>query len=181
MSYYDILGVSRYASQEAIRLAYRELAKQYHPDALHKAPPKQKAEGEDAIKAINEAFEVLSNPRRRAAYHQVIWTAQDPARKHRFRAPKAADAPGEAPHTASKPNPAEKIFLQLQQLRQELELLGHHHGLKRRRLWFITAFTSIAVFMMISLGVNIYRDPGEFPSPFRSWLTPAGCGPTKTP
>jgi curved DNA-binding protein len=60
--YYDALGVSRDASEEDIRRAYRKLARQYHPDV-------NKDEGaEDRFKAISEAYEVLRDPEKRQAY-----------------------------------------------------------------------------------------------------------------
>jgi len=60
--YYDVLGVRRDASAEEIRRAYRRLARQYHPD-VNKDP-----EAEERFKEINEAYEVLSDEQRRAAY-----------------------------------------------------------------------------------------------------------------
>jgi curved DNA-binding protein len=63
--YYKILGVSRDASAEDIKRAYRKLARQYHPD-------KNKAKGaEDRFKEANEANEVLSDPKKRKAYDQL--------------------------------------------------------------------------------------------------------------
>ena len=63
--YYKILGVSRDASAEDIKRAYRKLARQYHPD-------KNKAKGaEDRFKEANEANEVLSDPKKRQAYDQL--------------------------------------------------------------------------------------------------------------
>jgi curved DNA-binding protein len=63
--YYKILGVSRDASAEDIKRAYRKLARQYHPD-------KNKARGaEDRFKEANEANEVLSDPKKRKAYDQL--------------------------------------------------------------------------------------------------------------
>lgn len=64
--YYAILGVSRSASQEEIKKAYRRLARQYHPDAN----PGNK-EAEEKFKEIQEAYEVLSNPETRAKYDQL--------------------------------------------------------------------------------------------------------------
>lgn len=60
--YYEILGVSRDASKEDIKRAYRRLARKYHPDV-------NKEEGaEERFKEINKAYEVLSEPETRARY-----------------------------------------------------------------------------------------------------------------
>jgi molecular chaperone DnaJ len=60
--YYEVLGVSRTATEQEIKRAYRTLARKYHPDV------NKSADAEDSFKEINEAHEVLSNPERRAAY-----------------------------------------------------------------------------------------------------------------
>jgi len=60
--YYEVLGVSRGASEDEIRRAYRRLARQYHPD-VNKTP-----EAEEKFKEINEAYSVLSDPQKRATY-----------------------------------------------------------------------------------------------------------------
>ena len=62
-NYYEILGVSKTASEDEIKSAYRKLAKQYHPD-LH---PGDK-EAAEKFKEVNEANEVLSDKQKRAAY-----------------------------------------------------------------------------------------------------------------
>jgi len=61
--YYKILGVSKNASQEEIKKAFRHLARKYHPDVSGK-------ESEEKFKEINEAFQVLSDPQKRAQYDQ---------------------------------------------------------------------------------------------------------------
>ena len=63
--YYEILGVSRTASAEEIKKAYRKLARKYHPD-VNKAPG-----AEARFKEIGEANEVLSDPQKRARYDQL--------------------------------------------------------------------------------------------------------------
>ena len=61
--YYQVLGVSRSADEKELKAAYRRLAKQYHPDAN----PGDKT-AEHKFKEINEAYDVLKDPQRRAAY-----------------------------------------------------------------------------------------------------------------
>lgn len=64
--YYKILGVSKNATKDEIKKAYRKLAMKYHPDRN----PNDKA-AEDKFKEINEAQEVLSDPEKRARYDQL--------------------------------------------------------------------------------------------------------------
>src|SRR3989337_3940121 len=61
--YYEILGIGRSATEEEIKKAYRNLARKYHPD-LH---PGNK-EMEARFKEINEAYEVLKDPKKREEY-----------------------------------------------------------------------------------------------------------------
>ncbi len=63
--YYEVLGVSKTASKEEIKDAYRKLALQYHPDR-NKAP-----EAEERFKEISEAYAVLSDEEKRAQYDQL--------------------------------------------------------------------------------------------------------------
>src|SRR3954468_10943441 len=63
--YYETLGVSRDASEEDIRRAYRKLARQYHPD-VNKEP-----DAEDRFKEVSEAYEVLRDPEKRERYDRL--------------------------------------------------------------------------------------------------------------
>ncbi|SEQ30656.1 molecular chaperone DnaJ [Amphritea atlantica] len=63
--FYDVLGVSRDASDRDIKKAFRRMAMKYHPDRN----PDDKA-AEDAFKEVNEAYEVLSDSQKKAAYDQ---------------------------------------------------------------------------------------------------------------
>lgn len=64
--YYDVLGVPRNASDDAIKKAFRKLARKHHPDVS-----KDKAGAEEKFKQINEANEVLSDPEKRRKYDEL--------------------------------------------------------------------------------------------------------------
>src|SRR5579864_4465885 len=64
--YYEILGVKKSASAEDIRKAFRKLARKYHPDVN----PGDKA-SEEKFKALSEANDILSDPKKRKIYDQV--------------------------------------------------------------------------------------------------------------
>lgn len=66
-NFYSILGVDTKATQEQIKKAYREQAKQWHPD---KNPNDKSAE--EKFKAIQNAYETLSDPSRRLAYDKLL-------------------------------------------------------------------------------------------------------------
>lgn len=69
---YDILGVSKDASQDEIKKAYRRLSKKYHPD-LNDAP-----DAEDKFKEVAEAYETLSDETKRSQYDQFGHASTDP-------------------------------------------------------------------------------------------------------
>ena len=71
--YYEVLGISKGASEEEIKKAYKKLARKYHPDMN----PGDK-EAEEKFKEINEANEVLSDPDKKARYDQFGFAGVDP-------------------------------------------------------------------------------------------------------
>ncbi len=65
--YYSILGIKKGASLKEIKKAYKEMVKRWHPDFHPNDPDALKR-----IKDINEAYEVLANPKKRQSYHQRV-------------------------------------------------------------------------------------------------------------
>ncbi|MBQ7485015.1 MAG: molecular chaperone DnaJ [Oscillospiraceae bacterium] len=72
--YYEVLGISKGASEDEIKKAYKKLARQYHPDMN----PGDK-EAEEKFKEVNEANEVLSDPEKKARYDQFGFAGVDPS------------------------------------------------------------------------------------------------------
>ena len=72
--YYEVLGVSKSATDAEIKKAYRKLAMKYHPDYN----PGDK-DAEEKFKEVNEANEVLSDPKKRQMYDQYGFAGVDPS------------------------------------------------------------------------------------------------------
>ena len=70
--YYEVLGVAKDASDDEIKKAYRKLSKKFHPDI------NKEANAENKFKEVAEAYEVLSDSQKRAAYDQYGHASTDP-------------------------------------------------------------------------------------------------------
>src|SRR5256884_8192911 len=92
--YYKTLGVPRTVTDKEIKSAYRRLARQYHPD-VNKDP-----KATERFKLINEAYEVLSDPKKRSKYDQLgadwerIEREQEFARQYQAQARRGTGAAG---------------------------------------------------------------------------------------
>src|SRR5450631_1643727 len=71
--FYDVLGVARNATDEVIKKSYRKMAMKHHPD---RNPDDKSAE--DKFKEAKEAYEMLSDPQKRAAYDRLGHAGVDP-------------------------------------------------------------------------------------------------------
>src|SRR5665647_1274920 len=72
--YYEVLGISQSATPEEIKKAYRQNAKKYHPDVN-----REDENAEQKFKEVAEAYEILSDTQKRAAYDQFGHNAFDPS------------------------------------------------------------------------------------------------------
>lgn len=72
IEYYEVLELKEAASPEEIKKAYQNLAKQYHPDVVPMHLSRLKHEAEAKFKQINDAYRVLSNPKKRKEYDALL-------------------------------------------------------------------------------------------------------------
>ena len=77
--FYEVLGIPNNASADEIKKAYRQLARKYHPDVNRDDPNTA-----EKFKEISDAYEVLSDPQKRAAYDRFGHSAFDPTRNGGF-------------------------------------------------------------------------------------------------
>lgn len=95
-SHYDVLGVAPSAKAEAIRRAYLRQARRWHPDRPTGDP--------ERMRAVNEAWQVLGDPRSRAAYDRTL--ARQTFRPPASPRPVGTSRPAGSPRSASRPGPS---------------------------------------------------------------------------
>src|SRR5258708_31774088 len=104
--YYELLGVKKSASAEDIRKAFRKLARKYHPDVN---PDKA---AEEKFKAISEANDVLSDPKKRKIYDQIGYYSDniDPATADAYARSGASAAAGSSGFPGAQPGASGQGF-----------------------------------------------------------------------
>ncbi len=92
--YYTILDVSPTASRDEIRAAYRCLARRHHPDV--NPPDEDDVAANELMRRLNQAYAVLNDPQRRAAYDRQRWTQAPRRRETTFSHGRAESPPDKA-------------------------------------------------------------------------------------
>ena len=110
--FYQILGVTRAASADQIKAAYRELVKKHHPDLFPDVDTKAKAT--EKLRLVNEAYAVLGNPKRRERYDRRF--VQIPKENPRARAAPSSET------ARSRPRKVRRQINKLQLLKRVLRL-----------------------------------------------------------
>ena len=101
MNYYELLSVAPDADPDQIRTAYRTLAQIYHPDRLSHLKPEARAFAEERFKALNQAYGVLSDAGKRAAYDATLKQPAPPPRAAMRGEPRTPYTP---PTSSAQPN-----------------------------------------------------------------------------
>lgn len=76
--YYEVLGVDKNASEDDIKKAFKKAAMKYHPDRFANASDAERKEAEEKFKEVNEAYQVLSDSKRKQQYDQFGHAAFEP-------------------------------------------------------------------------------------------------------
>ena len=128
--FYQVLGVTRSATADQIKSAYRELVKTYHPDLF--LAPDAKAEATEKLRLINEAYTVLGNPKRRERYDRRF--IEIPKENPRARAAPSSET------ARSRPRKVRRQINKLQLLKRVLRLS------KKRIAYMAVAAVLVLVF-----------------------------------
>ena len=165
-----MLGVPRDATPDQIRAAYRALVQLFHPDRLRHLRPEVRAFAEERLKTLNQAYEVLGDPDKRAAFNRTSAAvgaaapaSPPPGRPAPASAPqpRTAAAPVTAQWAARPPSPARERQQQRDRLEQQIIELDRSlrallyerdrthtqlHGERQRSLrgfWLVTALSTL--------------------------------------
>jgi len=180
MNYYDVLGVARDATPEQVRSAYRALVQLFHPDRLRHLRPEVRAFAEERLRTLNQAYEVLSDPAKRAAFDRNgaagAPSAPPPPQRPTPSPPRAAAAPRTAPaepvsaHWAPHPPARDKQERRERLERQILELdrslrallyerdrthaqLASERERSLRRFWLVVTVTTLTAGAVVLYGL----------------------------
>jgi hypothetical protein len=176
MNHYELLGLAPGASPDEIRTAYRTLVQIFHPDRLSQFKPESRAFAEERMKGINQAYAVLSDPAKRAAYDVTL---SQPAPLPRANVPGGMSHP--VPPTPGTPAARRSAVLERRRRRARLEAeiadLVHNVAeleaqARRARarwrtaearttagFWTATTLTGLGFNSVLLIGVGIFAQP----------------------
>ena len=164
--YYAILGVPPTASRDEIRAAYRRLARRHHPDV--NPPDEDDVAANKFMRQLNEAYEVLNDPRQRAAYDRQHWAQAPPSRSEApYRSGPAWSPPGDAgwgPQTGGgrwrEPRARHVTYEQsMPGWLKSLLVIGQHLKIRLEPLWTIIGVMVpvLAAAVLLVLGFLAYE------------------------
>jgi hypothetical protein len=183
MNYYELLSVAPEADAEQIRTAYRTLAQIYHPDRLNHLKPEARAFAEERFKSLNQAYGVLSDPAKRAAYDATLKQPAPPPRaamRHEPRAepytPPAGPTPGASPGAARRSQMLERkqrlarLEAEINDLSRNVSVLESERVRARVRTqqlqarnvvrwWFGMLLTALGFNAVLAAGVGLFALP----------------------
>ena len=139
MNYYEILGLSKNATQTEIKRSYKKLVKKYHPD-LYSG---DKTFAEQAIKQINEAYAILSNSEKKLAYDETL----KPSFETTYKAPETE---------TSNTQTAESAFTNFM-----VEKLNHLTVKRQIQIFVLIFLITLSLFFMNLFQVSYYLTPSS--------------------
>lgn len=120
LDHYELLGVSRNATAEEIKRAYRQQVARYHPDRYGRALPEEQAYASKRTQCINEAYRVLSNLTLRSAYNRETLTDTRQRPAEGIRTPRT-EGTWTTPHTQQSMTPRDHQAELYEQARDHLD------------------------------------------------------------
>lgn len=159
-THYQVLGVDATADQTAIRRAYHEAARRWHPDRLAGMEPAEATQAEIQIRRVNQAWEVLGREDRRAAYDRQLrlWAGDPEARTAEPR----AGVRNENGVFRIDPRLLDPEFLAARRHAQ-FDEIGHRQSIMLRVVPVLAVLGLLAgIFIFTAYARN---DPGSVPSP----------------
>lgn len=149
MDYYEVLNIPKTATSEEIKIAYRKLAKKYHPDVN---PGNKNAE--EKFKKINEAYTVLSDPEKRKMYDSGFFST---SYQNTQRANQSRNSYGQ--------DPFQDFWNEWARTQQTYQENYTNKNRKRKKSYhytfggFSSIFVIILLFIILLLGIRILFSP----------------------
>ncbi|MCC7358603.1 MAG: J domain-containing protein [Anaerolineales bacterium] len=182
MNFYELLSIAPSADSEQIRAAYRALAQIYHPDRLAHLKPEARAFAEERFKALNQAYGVLSDPAKRAAYDLSLQRPAPPPRAAMRGEPPSTYTPPTGPTPGASPGAARRSQLlerkqrlarleaEINDLSRNVAVLESERGRARVRTqqlqarnvwrwWFGMLLTALGFTAVLAAGVGLFALP----------------------